>query len=177
MSGYRPWAGRAKMVPPIMPIPPEMDPKQIRWDKHFLTLCEEVATMSRDKRTKVGCVVVRSDGSIAVTGFNGFPRGIDDSKEERYEDPAKYFFTSHAEENAFLTAARHGVKLERCTVYTLEPPCARCARAIIQLKIAGVIFPRNNTFETDPEKIERHKEDQAASRELLREAEVNVRRI
>ncbi len=52
---------------------------------------------------------VRSDPSskrILSTGYNGFPSGIDDSIESRYERPAKYDYTAHAEANAIYTAAR-----------------------------------------------------------------------
>lgn len=133
--------------------------------------------MSKDRSSKVGCVIVRPDKSIAATGYNGFPRGIDDDKDARHERPTKYLYTCHAEKNAILTAARHGVRLEGCTVYTDEPPCPQCTCALIQLGITEIVFPEDNSFENDPEKVARKWDDVKAFGELTEEAKIKVRRI
>jgi dCMP deaminase len=148
-----------------------------KWDKHFLTLCKELAKMSRDPSTKTGCVVVRWDKSIASTGFNGFPRGVDDTKEKRYERPVKYLYTEHCDRNAILTAARHGVVLQGCTMYLTGPPCADCTRAIIQAGIVEVVWPEDNPFEQDPEVMARWWDSLKAAFEMMDEAEVKVRRV
>jgi dCMP deaminase len=148
-----------------------------KWDTHFLNLCKEVASMSRDPSTKTGCVVVRPDKSIASTGFNGFPRGVDDNKEKRYERPFKYLFTEHAERNAIITAARHGVSLEGCTIYVTGPPCAECTRTIIQSGINEVVWPEDNPFEKNLEVVSRWKDSLTASHEMMEEAGVWTRRV
>ena len=56
-----------------------------KWDKRFLELAKHISGWSKDPSTKVGCIVVGEDREIRSTGFNGFPRGIED-KQERLED-------------------------------------------------------------------------------------------
>tara|TARA_B100000614_G_scaffold120032_1_gene107586 strand:- start:48 stop:251 length:204 start_codon:yes stop_codon:yes gene_type:complete len=56
-----------------------------KWDRRFIDLALHISGWSKDPSTKVGCVVVGEDREIRSTGFNGFPRGIDDSM-ERLED-------------------------------------------------------------------------------------------
>ena len=74
---------------------------------------------------------------IVSTGYNSFPRGIDDNVAERQERPEKYFWFEHAERNAIYNAARIGVSTKGCTMFlTCDIPCADCARGIIN---AGII--------------------------------------
>ena len=73
-----------------------------KWDKRFLDLAKHISDWSKDPSTKVGCIVVGEDREIRSTGFNGFPRGIED-KQERLEDrEQKYPMICHAEENLSL---------------------------------------------------------------------------
>src|SRR5262245_24679881 len=110
------------------------------WDRKFMQLAEQLATWSRDRSRRVGCIVVGGNNEIRSTGYNGFPRGVDDSVEERYERPAKYRWTEHSERNAIFNAARVGVSLEGCRLYvTTLYPCVDCARAIVQTGIASVM--------------------------------------
>jgi len=114
-----------------------------KWDKRFLELAKHISDWSKDPSTKVGCVVVGEDREIRSTGFNGFPRGIED-KIERLEDrEQKYPMICHAEENAIMHAARIGISLKECTAYVTWPPCTRCARSLIQAGILTVIYPKN----------------------------------
>ena len=85
-----------------------------KWDKRFLELAKHISDWSKDPSTstKVGCIVVGEDREIRSTGFNGFPRGIED-KTERLEDrEQKYPMICHAEENAIMHAARIGISLK-----------------------------------------------------------------
>ncbi len=52
-----------------------------KWDLRFIELAKHIAAGSKDPSTKVGCVVVGEDREIRSTGFNGFPRGINDDIE------------------------------------------------------------------------------------------------
>jgi dCMP deaminase len=110
------------------------------WDLRFIALAAHIAAWSKDPSTKVGCVVVGPDREIVTTGYNGFPRGVNDDP-KRMERPAKYLWTSHAEENAVAHAARIGVSLKGCTAYVTHCPCSRCARGLIQAGIRRVVFP------------------------------------
>lgn len=106
------------------------------WDDFFFDMCQVVSAKSKDPSTKVGAVIVNSGNSIISTGFNGFPIGIDDHVESRYERPEKYLWTCHAEENAIAFAARNGVSVNGATLYCNKLPCcARCTRLAIQAGI------------------------------------------
>ena len=52
-----------------------------KWDDRFLELAKHISEWSKDPSTKVGCVIVGEDREVRSTGFNGLPRGIDDSDE------------------------------------------------------------------------------------------------
>lgn len=109
------------------------------WDKYFMTLCYLVALKSKDQRTKYGAIIVGPDHEIRSTGYNSFPRGVNDLMNERQERPEKYFWFEHAERNAIYNAARVGVPLKECRIYIQGIPCMDCARAIVQSGINEVI--------------------------------------
>ncbi len=106
----------------------------------FMTMAYVVARASKDDRTKIGAVVVGPDNEIRSTGYNGFPRGLDDFNPARQEKPEKDFWFEHAERNAIFNAVRIGVSLRGCTMYTLRTPCEACARAIVQAGISTVVI-------------------------------------
>lgn len=114
--------------------------KQYRWDLYFMGLCRHVATRSKDRNTKLGSVIVDQEHATISTGYNSFPRGIDDNVDARFERPEKYFWFEHAERNAIFGAARNGTPLRGCKIYCAWMPCADCARAIIQVGIVEVIL-------------------------------------
>lgn len=116
------------------------------WHNYFIGMSILVAKKSKDRSTHVGCVIVGEDNEVLSTGFNGFPRGVDDDIEARHDRPAKYEFTEHAERNAIFNAARVGAKLKGSTLYlNYAAPCmcTGCARAIIQAGIKTIITPNN----------------------------------
>lgn len=109
------------------------------WDAYFLEIAQLVATRSKDPSSQVGAVIVR-ERNILSTGYNGFPRGVNDSVPERYERPAKYKWTIHGEENAILNASRNGTAVEGATLYvTPFAPCVECAKAIVQSGVVEVV--------------------------------------
>jgi dCMP deaminase len=110
-----------------------------KWDQRYMDLAKHIANWSKDRSTKVGCVIVGPDNEVRSIGFNGFPRGVDDEVEERHERPAKYTWTEHAERNAIYSAARVGVSLKGCTMYLPWFPCMDCARAMVQAGIAELV--------------------------------------
>lgn len=114
------------------------------WTDYFLEMAHLVSSKSKDPSTKVGCVVITEDKVVAATGYNGLPRGVED-KAERMERPAKYLWTSHAEENAVAQAARVGMKLKGGTAFVTHMPCSRCARTLIQAGIENVVVDRGMT--------------------------------
>jgi dCMP deaminase len=146
-----------------------------KWDKRFMSLARDIATWSKDRSTKIGAVLVGPNREIRTTGFNGFPRGVNDDVESRHQRPDKYFFTEHSERNIVYHAARNGISTEGCTIYVCgRPPCADCARAIIQSGIKEVVL-ETLEHKSRPE-IDWERNTKAAM-EMLNEAGVKVRLV
>lgn len=112
------------------------------WDARFMGLAQHIGEWSKDGGRKVGCVIVGPRNEIRSTGYNGFPRGVNDYPDERHERPAKYRWTEHAERNAIYNAARVGIPLGGCRMYLPWFPCMDCARGIVQSGIAELICVR-----------------------------------
>lgn len=112
------------------------------WDLRFLRLAEHIGTWSKDRSTRVGCVIVGAYKEVRAIGYNGFPRGADDDLDDRHVRPAKYKWTEHAERNAIYNAARAGISIDGCTMYLPWFPCMDCARAIVQSGIATLVAYR-----------------------------------
>jgi len=81
----------------------------MNWDEYFINIAEQVKLKSKDNNTKIGVVLVGKNNEIVSTGYNSFPRGINDDVAERQEKPEKYFWFEHAERNCIYNAARIGV--------------------------------------------------------------------
>lgn len=142
-----------------------------KWDNRFLELAKHISDWSKDPSTKVGCVVVGEDREVRSTGFNGFPRGIEDTADRLNDRSQKYPMICHAEENAIMHAARIGISLKGCTAYVTWPPCSRCARSLIQAGVNEVVFP------ADSEIPERWQEDFDISNQMMSEAGVRIRSV
>jgi len=107
---------------------------------NYVEIAKCVAAASKDPRYKVGAIIFDTHGCIRSTGYNGAPRGVEDSA-TRYTRPAKQHYIAHAEENAIVQAARMGVATDGCTLLVWgKTPCANCARMIIQAGIKTVLF-------------------------------------
>lgn len=117
--------------------------KGTSWDHYYLDLAMVVATKSKDPSTKCSAICVSQDNSTLSTGFNGFPRGVNEDIPERWERPVKYEFIEHGERNCIHNAARQGISLSGSKMYLNYRPecCADCTKAIIQAGIVEVIGP------------------------------------
>lgn len=117
----------------------------MNWTQYFLNIAHQVKLKSKDQRTQIGAVIVGPDHEIVSTGYNSFPRGIDDWIDERQERPEKYYWFEHAERNAIYNAARIGVATKGCVMYlTCGMPCADCARGIINAGIKAIVCDNSN---------------------------------
>jgi dCMP deaminase len=115
----------------------------MNWKEYFRGIAHQVKLKSKDRYTQIGAVVVGSDNQIVSTGYNSFPRGIDDSVDERQERPEKYYWFEHAERNSLYNAALIGVSTKGCTMYlTCGIPCSDCARGIINSGISKIVCER-----------------------------------
>jgi dCMP deaminase len=112
------------------------------WDRRFMDLARHIGRWSKDRSTKVGCVIVGPDNEVRSTGHNGFPRRARDDIDSRHARPAKYRWTEHAERNAIYNAARIGVALRDCRMYLSWFPCMDCARAIVQAGLSELVALR-----------------------------------
>lgn len=139
------------------------------WTKKFFDLSYLVASWSKDRSRKIGCVIVGPANEIRSVGYNGFPRGVNDDDDSRHERPAKYKWTEHAERNAIYNAVRAGISTMDCKIYApCLYPCADCARAIIQAGIIEVVC-------VEPDWNDRaYKEDFSITPVILTEGGVKV---
>lgn len=118
------------------------------WDDYFLGIAQVVALRSNCMKRKVAAVIVR-DKRIISTGYNGTPRGVTNCNEggcprcnafEKSGAALTECYCSHAEENAIVQAAYHGVSIKDGSLYTTFSPCLICTKMIINSGIAEVIF-------------------------------------
>lgn len=99
---------------------------------------------SKDPHTRVGAIFLRPESyQILTSGYNGFPRGITETK-ERWERPAKYDYVCHAETNCICNASRHGTPLEGCIAVVTLFPCKDCSKALIQVGVKTLVTKRPN---------------------------------
>ena len=121
-----------------------------KWIKRFMHLTSEIAKWSKDPSRKIGAIIVGNYKQIISQGYNGFPRGVNDS-DERYQDrETKYKFVVHAEMNAILNALYNGSSVKGSTIFVSGlPVCNECAKAIIQSGIKEVIYMSDKYDGTD----------------------------
>jgi len=146
---------------------------QEKWDRRFLDIARQVSTWSKDPSTQVGAVLVDRMRQVVGTGFNGFPRGVDDHVDRYLDRPTKYAMVVHAELNAILQA---GHRARGGTIYvypSFGPPslCTGCAKAVIQ---SGVV--RSVGFEPveGDERAERWADELAMANIMCQESGITV---
>lgn len=111
------------------------------WDRRFIDLAQLVSTWSKDPSTKIGVVLVDKERRVLGLGYNGFPRGVEDTAERLNDRPTKYKLVVHAEVNAILNCTH---RPEGATLYMWPggPPCNECAKAVIQAGIKRMVSAR-----------------------------------
>lgn len=145
------------------------------WDEYFMTMAYLVSMKSKDPSTRVGAVIVNIDNQIISTGYNGFPRGVEDLEERYIDKEYKYLAVNHAEENAILQCARNGISALDCRLYVPWIPCSRCAKSIIQSGINEVIYDAHFPGNNQQNQSEEWRQSVIISQELLIEAKINLR--
>ena len=126
-----------------------MSEKRPSWDEYFLSITKQVATRSTCLRRKVGAIIVK-DKRILTTGYNGAPKGIRNCLErgnclrEELGVPSgqrhEICRALHAEQNAIIQAAYHGVNISGSVIYTTTQPCVLCAKMIINSGIKKIYY-------------------------------------
>ncbi len=115
--------------------------KLYKWDKRFFNLAHEVATWSKDPNCQVGAILISEDKTRISYGFNGLPRGINDSVDRLNDNKIKNLLSVHAELNAIINAQ---CSVKGWTIYTNKFPCLNCALSLIQAGISFLICPDIN---------------------------------
>ncbi len=110
------------------------------WDEYFLDITLAVSRRSTCLRAQVGAIIVK-DKRILTTGYNGAPKGLPHCLDAGCEIVDGHCVRSlHAEQNAIIQAALHGVSLDGGTIYTTHQPCATCAKMIINAGLTRVVY-------------------------------------
>ena len=118
------------------------------WNERFMEMAELVSTWSKDPSRKIGAVAVGSKRQILSTGYNGFPRGIDDTEERLNNRELKYQYVVHAEQNMIYNATYNGISLDGASLYVYGLPiCHECAKGIIQVGIKEVFICRKSLLD------------------------------
>jgi len=158
---------RAARHPSAMPIAMRKRPD---WDTYFMDIAHTVARRSNCCRRQVAALIV-SDKRIISTGYNGTPRGVKNCFEggcpRCASDAASgadlgECLCSHAEENAIVQAAYHGIAVRDGVLYTTISPCLLCAKMIINAGLVEVVYEDEYQFDRQ-------------TRALFREAGVKCR--
>ena len=134
------------------------------WDEYFLEIARLVKSRSTCLRRQVGAVFVR-DKRLLATGYNGAPSGLKHCEEvgcirdregvpsgERHE----LCRGIHAEQNAMLQAAQHGVGLSGSILYCTNQPCVLCAKMLINAGVKRIV-----ALSDYPDKLSREMLDEA----------------
>ncbi|MFA5537458.1 MAG: cytidine/deoxycytidylate deaminase family protein [Bacillota bacterium] len=141
------------------------------WDEYFMEITHLVAKRSTCLRRSVGAILVK-DRRILTTGYNGAPSKLPHCSEtgclrEKLGIPSgernELCRGVHAEQNAIVQAALHGVNIAGSTLYVTTEPCVVCAKMLINAGIVEIV-----TSGEYPD---------ALARELLAEAGVPVRKL
>ncbi|HNS32797.1 MAG TPA: cytidine/deoxycytidylate deaminase family protein [bacterium] len=139
------------------------------WDEYFMRIAELVSSRSTCLRRRVGAVLVR-EKRILATGYNGAPSGLKHCMEtgclrEKMGIPSgeKHELCRglHAEQNAIIQSAYHGISIKGSILYITCHPCSVCSKMIINAGIKEVV-------------IKEHYPDKIAS-QMLEEAGIKVR--
>jgi len=122
--------------------------KRPSWEAYFMDIATLVAKRSTCTRRSVGAVIVKNK-RILATGYNGAPSGVRHCMEtgclreqlnvasgERHE----LCRGIHAEQNAIIQAAYHGVSIKDATLFCTNLPCSICAKMIINAGITKIYY-------------------------------------
>lgn len=147
-------------------------PERPEWDEYFIDIAHVVARRSNCRRRRVAALIV-CDRRVISTGYNGTPRGVPNcfdggcprcassaASGERLGD----CICAHAEENAIVQAAYHGIAVRGGTLYCTASPCLMCCKMIINAGIREVVYEEEYSFSEE-------------ARQLLAMAGICVRRF
>ena len=118
------------------------------WDTYFMDITLLVAKRSTCLRRAVGAVIVK-DKRILATGYNGAPSGVRHCAETgclreqlKVESGMRHELCRgiHAEQNAIIQAAYHGVSVKGASLFCTNQPCSICAKMIVNAGIKRICY-------------------------------------
>jgi dCMP deaminase len=118
------------------------------WDEYFIEMAQAVARRSTCLRRSVGAVLVR-DRRILATGYNGAPAGLPHCRDVGCQrdklgvasgERQEICRGLHAEQNAIIQGALHGVSLKGSVVYCTTQPCVTCAKMLINAGVKRIVY-------------------------------------
>ena len=118
------------------------------WDTYFMKICQVVAERSTCLRRQVGALLV-GNRRLLATGYNGAPQGLPHCAEtgclrDQMKIPSgerqELCRGLHAEQNAIIQAAVHGVALQNVTCYSTIQPCITCAKMLINANVTRIVY-------------------------------------
>jgi len=110
------------------------------WDEYFMSIAFQVAKRSTCDRAQVGAIIVK-DRRILTTGYNGAPSGLPHCDDVGHLLIGGHCVRAvHAEQNAIVQAALHGVSVKGGTIYVTHQPCLTCAKLIINAGVVRVVY-------------------------------------
>lgn len=118
------------------------------WEEYFMEITQVVAKRSTCLRRQVGAIIVK-DKHILSTGYNGAPAQLSHCWEtgclrEQLEVPRgerhELCRGLHAEQNAIIQAAVHGVPIKGGTLYSTTFPCVLCAKMLINAGVNKIVY-------------------------------------
>ncbi len=126
----------------------DFKPTRPSWDEYFMGIAKVIASRSNCMKRQVGAIIIR-DKRIVSTGYNGTPRGVRNCNEggckrcNSFTDSGTKLdecVCSHAEENAIVQAAYHGIAIRGGTLYTTFSPCLTCTKMILNAGLTEVVY-------------------------------------
>ena len=124
------------------------DDSRPSWEDYFMDIAMLVAKRSTCLRRSVGAIIVK-DKRVLSTGYNGAPSGVRHCaevgclREKRNVESGKMHELCrgiHAEQNAIIQAAYHGVSLKGASLFCTNLPCSICAKMIINAGIKEIYY-------------------------------------
>ena len=114
--------------------------KRASWDEYFMRIAVQAATRATCDRKHVGAVIVR-DKTILSTGYNGSVRGMAHCDDVGHlMENGHCVATVHAEANAILQAAKHGIAIDGADIYVTASPCWNCFQLIANCGIKRIFY-------------------------------------
>jgi len=118
------------------------------WEQYFMDIAKLVSSRSTCLRRQVGAVLVK-DKHIIATGYNGAARGLAHCSEcgclrQEMNIPSGQRHEMcrgiHAEQNAIIQAALHGVSTAGSVLFCTDQPCVLCSKMLINAGISTIYF-------------------------------------